>query len=136
MVNVVPRELQGQKKAMGRRPKRFWAWDNIHHATPMAFPKNTILFNSPTSKLNSLPADVPYLFFISIFFFTNFWSFLTTFKNDLDKFLFSKFKKFDFENIVYFFFQSKVIPSVTSQKHLNFLLFCFVFLRVNIGFTP
>ena len=40
----------------------FWPWnlprDNIHHATPKAFPKNTILYNSRSSKLDSLPANV------------------------------------------------------------------------------
>ena len=32
--------------------------DNIHHASPTAFPKNTILFISQSSKLDSLLANV------------------------------------------------------------------------------
>ena len=50
------------KTPRGRRPQGFWPWnlprDNIHHAIPKAFPKNTILYNSRTSKLDSLPANV------------------------------------------------------------------------------
>ena len=62
MVNVVPREVPRPKTQGVAGPKGLWPWilprDNIHHATPKAFPKITILYNSQTSKLDSLPANV------------------------------------------------------------------------------
>ena len=43
-------------------PEGFWPRnlprDNVHHATPKDFPKDNILYNSRTSKLDSLPANV------------------------------------------------------------------------------
>ena len=43
-------------------PEGFWPWnlprDNIHHATPKVFSKNTILNSSRTSKQDSLQANL------------------------------------------------------------------------------
>ena len=47
LVNVVPREFQGQKTRGAAGPKGFWPWilprNNIYQDTPKAFPHITIL---------------------------------------------------------------------------------------------
>ena len=58
VVNVVPRP----KILRAAGLESFWPWnlprDNIQPATAKAFPKNIILYNSQTSKLDFVPANV------------------------------------------------------------------------------
>ena len=62
MVNVVPRELQGQKCEGPQAPMVFGLGTSRGTTFTMLpqrlFSKNTILYNSRASKLDSLPANV------------------------------------------------------------------------------
>ena len=62
VVNVVPRKLQGQKREGLQAPNDFSLGTSQRATFTMLtlrpFPKNTILFNSQTSKLDSLPANI------------------------------------------------------------------------------